>query len=94
MSEHDSPESQNKSQNKSQKIDCTQFFDKADDPQSCKCRGIVLKTFDSLVQSGVNKTEAIKVASNVLRYHHPCPSITANTIVECWVHKHVNDHIH
>ena len=74
--------------------DCGQFFDKADDPESCKCRDIVLRTFDSLRESGVAKGEAIKVASNVLRYHHPCPSTTANTIVECWVHKHTRDSIH
>lgn len=73
---------------------CAEFFDKAEDPASCKCRGIVLRTYDSLMDSGVSKGEAIKVASNVLRYHHPCPSGTAHTIVQCWVHKHINEPLH
>ena len=74
--------------------DCGSFFDKAEDPEPCKCQSIVLKTFDSLTSKGMSKGEAIKVATNVLKYHHPCPTSTANTIVECWVHKHTHDSVH
>lgn len=73
---------------------CGEFFDKAEDPEPCKCRGIVLRTYDSLMANGVSEGEAIKVATNVLKYHHPCASATAKTIVECWVHKHSDGQIH
>ena len=77
-----------------EKIDCGSFFDKAEDPAPCRCRNIVLKTYAALLSSGVSNYQAIKVASNVLKYHHPCSSSMANTIVECWVHKFNQDSLH
>ena len=69
----------------SDNVSCAQFFDKAEDPDACKCKGIVLNAFTALVQSGVNEREAIKIVTKVLKYHHPSPSIEAKTVVECWV---------
>lgn len=64
---------------------CLELFDKAEDPDACKCKGIVLNAYGALRQSGVNEREAIKIVTRVLKYHHPSPSIEAKTVVECWV---------
>lgn len=66
-------------------VSCLQFFDKAEDPDTCKCKGIVLNAFSALVRNGVHEREAIKIVTKVLKYHHPSPSIEAKTVVECWV---------
>ncbi len=68
-----------------QGTNCLEFFDKAEDPDVCKCKGIVLNAYDALRHSGVNEREAIKIVTRVLKYHHPSPSIEAKTVVECWV---------
>lgn len=77
-----------------QGVTCTEFFDKAEDPDTCKCKGIVLNAYGLLRQSGVSDKEAIKIVTKVLKYHHPSPSIEAKTVVECWVfedsHQSVN----
>lgn len=66
-------------------ISCSEFFDKAEDPDTCKCKGIVLNAYDALRKSGVPEREAVKIVTKVLKYHHPSPSIEAKTVVECWV---------
>ncbi len=66
-------------------VTCGEFFDKAEDPDTCKCKGIVLNAYDGLRQSGVSDREAIKIVTKVLKYHHPSPSVEAKTVVECWV---------
>jgi hypothetical protein len=67
---------------------CLELFDKAEDPDACKCKGIVLNAYGALRQSGVNEREAIKIVTRVLKYHHPSPSVEAKTVVECWVFEH------
>ena len=62
-----------------------EVFDKAEDPDTCKCKGIVLNAYAALRHSGVTEREAIKIVTKVLKYHHPSPSIEAKTVVECWV---------
>ncbi len=69
----------------SESVSCLEVFDKAEDPDTCKCKGIVLNAFGALRKSGVNEREAIKIVTKVLKYHHPSPSIEAKTVVECWV---------
>ncbi len=64
---------------------CLEVFDKAEDPDTCKCKGIVLNAYAALLKSGVNEREAVQMATRVLRHHHPSPSIEAKTVVECWV---------
>lgn len=66
-------------------VSCMEFFDKAEDPDTCKCKGIVLSAYDSLRKSGVSEREAVKIVTRVLKYHHPSPSVEAKTVVECWV---------
>ncbi len=66
-------------------VSCIEFFDKAEDPDRCKCKGIVLNAYDGLRKSGVSDREAIKIVTKVLKYHHPSPSVEAKTVVECWV---------
>jgi hypothetical protein len=66
-------------------VSCIEFFDKAEDPDTCKCKGIVLNAYDNLRKSGVSDREAIKIVTKVLKYHHPSPSVEAKTVVECWV---------
>lgn len=66
-------------------VTCVEFFDKAEDPDTCKCKGIVLSAFGALKKSGVSDREAIKIVTRVLKYHHPSPSVEAKTVVECWV---------
>ncbi|MFA5592229.1 MAG: hypothetical protein WC989_02820 [Micavibrio sp.] len=66
-------------------ITCHEFFDKADDPDTCKCKNIVLNAYGALCRSGVSDREAIKIVTKVLKYHHPGPSVEARTVVECWV---------
>lgn len=69
----------------SESVSCVEVFDKAEDPDTCKCKGIVLNAYDALRHSGVAEREAIKIVTKVLKYHHPSPSIEAKTVVECWV---------
>jgi len=64
---------------------CLEVFDKAEDPDACKCKGIVLNAYDALKKNGVNEREAINIVTKVLKYHHPSPSIEAKAVVECWV---------
>lgn len=64
---------------------CFDTFDKADDPDACKCKGIVLKTYGTLRQSGVGEREALQVSARVLRYHHPSSAAQSKAVVECWV---------
>lgn len=75
-------------------VSCEEFFDKAEDPDACRCKGIVLNAYDSLRRGGVSEREAVKIVTKVLKYHHPSPSIEAKTVVECWVfensHQSVN----
>ncbi len=66
-------------------VSCVEFFDKAEDPDTCKCKGIVLEAYRGLRHSGVSDREAIKIVTKVLKYHHPSPSVEAKTVVECWV---------
>lgn len=69
-------------------VSCAEFFDKAEDPDACKCKGIVLNAYGALRQGGVSEREAINIVTKVLKYHHPSPSIEAKTVVECWVFEH------
>lgn len=69
----------------SEGVSCVEVFDKAEDPDTCKCKGIVLNAYEGLRHSGVAEREAIKIVTKVLKYHHPSPSIEAKTVVECWV---------
>ncbi len=66
-------------------VSCVEFFDKAEDPDTCKCKGIVLNAYKALRMDGVSDREAIKIVTKVLKYHHPSPSVEAKTVVECWV---------
>lgn len=72
-------------QQSAESVSCVEFFDKAEDPDACKCKGIVLSAYDALRKGGVAEREAIKIVTRVLKYHHPSPSIEAKTVVECWV---------
>jgi hypothetical protein len=69
----------------SDSVSCNEFFDKAEDPDTCRCKGIVLNAYESLTKNGVSDREAIKIVTRVLKYHHPSPSADAKTVVECWV---------
>jgi hypothetical protein len=69
-------------------VSCFEFFDKAEDPDTCKCKGIVLNAYSALRKGGVSEREATKIVTNVLRYHHPSSSVEAKTVVECWVFEH------
>ncbi len=73
---------------------CEIYFSKAEEPEPCKCQGIVLKAYENLVDTGFSKSEAIKIASNVLKHHHPCSTADAHTIVECWIQKIHNLPLH
>lgn len=66
-------------------VSCVEFFDKAEDPDTCRCKGIVLNAYDSLRKGGVSEREAVKIVTRVLKYHHPSPSVEAKMVVECWV---------
>ena len=66
-------------------VSCTEFFDKAEDPDRCKCKGIVLNAYAALRAGGMSDLEAVRAATRILKYHHPSPSIEAKTVVECWV---------
>ncbi len=69
----------------SESVTCHEVFDKAEDPDTCKCKGIVLNAYSALRHDGVSEREAIKIVTKVLKYHHPSPSVEAKTVVECWV---------
>lgn len=66
-------------------VSCLEFFDKAEDPDTCKCKGIVLNAYGTLRRNGVNEREAMQIATRVLKHHHPSPTVEARTVVECWV---------
>lgn len=72
-------------------VSCVEFFDKAEDPDTCRCKGIVLSAYDALKNSGVSEKEAIKIVTRVLKYHHPSPSVEAKTVVECWVFENTHN---
>ncbi len=73
---------------------CFEVFDKADDPDTCKCKGIVLNAYDALRKSGVTEKEATSMVARVLKYHHPSPSIEAKTVVECWIFENSRQSAH
>lgn len=75
-------------------VNCVEFFDKAEEPERCRCKNIVLTAYDNLRQSGVSEREAIIAGANILRYHHPSPSREAKTVVECWVFEHSHHPAH
>lgn len=75
-------------------VSCVEFFDKAEDPDTCKCKGIVLSAYDALRRSGVAEREAVKIVTKVLKYHHPSPSVEAKTVVECWVFENSRRSVH
>lgn len=65
--------------------ECFQIFDKADEPDACKCRGIVLNVYKTLRANGVGEREAVQMCARVLRYHHPSSQMESTNVVECWV---------
>ncbi len=67
---------------------CVEFFDKAQEPERCRCKDIVLTAYDNLRGHGLSEREAIIAGMHILRYHHPSPSREAKTVVECWVFEH------
>lgn len=69
-------------------VDCVQFFDKAEDTDACKCKGIVLNTYQNLIKSGVSEHEAIRICVPVLQHHHPSNIADALNVVECWIFEH------
>lgn len=75
-------------------VSCLEFFDKAEDPDTCKCKGIVLNAYGALRRSGVNEREAIQMATRILKHHHPSPSVEAKTVVECWVFENSHQRAH
>lgn len=76
-------------------VDCVSaVFDKAEEPDRCRCKGIVLKAYAALREDGMSDREAIRAATRVLRYHHPSPSVEAKTVVECWVFEHTRGAVH
>ena len=61
--------------------------DNAKDPQRCKCRGAVLKTY-KLMSSDEPHHVAMEAAQRVYRYHHPEDMrACAALIVERWVYE-------
>ena len=73
---------------------CFEVFDKAEEPERCKCKGIVLNAYNNLRASGMSEKEAIKTVVPVLRYHHPGPSVEAKNVVECWVFQQSREAAH
>lgn len=66
-------------------VNCVEVFDKAEEPERCRCKNIVLNAYGELREHGMSDREAIQAAARILRYHHPSPSLEAKTVVECWV---------
>lgn len=64
---------------------CFELFDKAEEPDRCKCKGIVLNAYANLRQHGMSDREAVKAATKILQYHHPSPGPEARNVVECWI---------
>ncbi len=64
---------------------CFEVFDKAEEPERCKCKGIVLNAYNNLRADGLSEYQAIKTVVPVLQYHHPSPFLEARNVVECWV---------
>lgn len=61
--------------------------DAAECGERCKCRGIVLKAYNGMLDTGAPKRTAMDVASKVYIYHHPEDAgPRARLIVERWVH--------
>lgn len=75
-------------------VNCVEHFDKAEEPERCRCKDIVLKAYDNLRAHGLSDREAIIAGTNILRYHHPSPSREAKTVVECWVFEHSHTAAH
>lgn len=75
-------------------VNCVEFFDKAEEPERCRCKDIVLNAYDNLRKSGMSDREAILAGTHILRYHHPSPSREAKTVVECWVFEHSHSAAH
>ncbi|MEM6781968.1 MAG: hypothetical protein AAF569_08915 [Pseudomonadota bacterium] len=67
---------------------CFEVFDKADDPEACKCKGIVLNAYGNLRAHGMPESEALKAASRILRHHHPSSVAESRNVVECWIFEH------
>lgn len=78
----------------SDSVSCNEFFDKAEDPDTCKCKGIVLNAYETLRRNGVSEKDATSMVARVLKYHHPSPSIEAKTVVECWIFENSRRHAH
>lgn len=66
-------------------VNCVEFFDKAEEPERCRCKDIVLCAAEQLRKSGMSERDVVQAATRILRYHHPSPSIEAKTVVECWM---------
>lgn len=64
---------------------CGEFFDKAEEPDRCRCKKIVLNAYEGLCRSGMCENEAVESAAHVLRYHHPSSKAESRAVVECWV---------
>lgn len=64
---------------------CFEVFDQVEDPNACKCRGIVLNAYANMKDHGMSDREAIKAATKILQYHHPSPGPEARNVVECWI---------
>jgi len=64
---------------------CVEVFDKAEEPERCRCKGIVLNAVGEMRKSGMCERDVIQAATRILRYHHPSPSVEAKTVVECWM---------
>lgn len=75
-------------------VNCVEFFDKAEEPERCRCKDIVLSAYDNLRRCGISEREAVIAGTRILRYHHPSPSREAKTVVECWVFEHTHGAAH
>jgi hypothetical protein len=67
---------------------CFQSFDQVEEPDACKCKGIVLSAYRTLKANGVRERDALQICARVLRYHHPSSNHESKNVVECWVFEH------
>ena len=67
--------------------DIMEIFDKAEEPQLCRCKSIVMNAYQNLREDGLSHCQAVKRVVPVLQYHHPSPFVEAQNVVECWVFK-------
>lgn len=67
-------------------MSCTEIvFDGANDPERCKCRAAVLRTYSALVKD-VPENIALQAAKRVYEFHHPEDSkLDQSLTVERWV---------